>query len=85
MKALDRITVDPEICLGQATIRGMRITVSTILKQVASGMSTKEVLKAYPELEEEDVVQALKYAAWLSSEKTRPIPLKGGASECPSG
>jgi len=77
MKELDRITVDPEICLGQATIRGMRITVSTIIKQVASGMSTKEILKAYPELEEEDVVQALKYAAWLSSEKTRPIPLKG--------
>jgi uncharacterized protein (DUF433 family) len=80
MKELDRITVDPEICLGQATIRGMRITVSTILKQVASGMTIKEIVKAYPELEEEDVVQALKYAAWLSSEKTRPIPLKGATS-----
>lgn len=77
MEELDRITIDPEICLGQATIRGMRITVSIILKQVASGMTTKDILKAYPELEEEDVVQALKYAAWLSSEKTRPIPLKG--------
>lgn len=77
MKELDRITVDPEICLGQPTIRGMRITVSVILKQVASGMTKEEILKAYPELEEEDIVQALKYAAWLSSEKTRPIPLKG--------
>ena len=55
----------------------MRITVSAIIKQVASGMSTKEILKAYPELEEEDVVQALKYAAWLSSEKTKPIRMKG--------
>jgi len=80
MKELDRITVDPEICLGQATIRGMRITVSTILKQVASSMTMKEIVEAYPELEEEDVVQALKYAAWLSSEKTRPIPLKGATS-----
>ncbi len=80
MKELDRITVDPEICLGQPTIRGMRITVSVILKQVASGMSKEEILKAYPELEEEDIVQALKYAAWLSSEKARPIPLKGARS-----
>ena len=80
MKELDRITVDPEICLGQPTIRGMRITVSVILKQVASGMTKEEILKAYPELEEEDIVQALKYAAWLSSEKARPIPLKGASS-----
>jgi len=80
MKELDRITLDPEICLGQPTIRGMRITVSVILKQIASGMTKEEILKAYPELEEEDIVQALKYAAWLSSEKARPIPLKGARS-----
>jgi uncharacterized protein (DUF433 family) len=79
MKELDRITVDPDICLGQPTIRGMRITVSVILKLIASGMTTQGILKAYPELEEGDVAQALKYAAWLSSEKTRPIPLKGAA------
>ncbi len=77
MKELNRITIDPDICLGQPTIRGMRITVSVILKLVASGMTTKKILRAYPELEEEDIAQALKYAAWLSSEKTRPIPLKG--------
>jgi len=77
MKELDRITVDPEVCLGQATIRGMRITVSVILKQVANGMSTKEILEAYPELEAEDIAQALRYAAWLSSEKARPIRMKG--------
>jgi uncharacterized protein (DUF433 family) len=77
MKQLDRITIDPEICLGQPTIRGMRITVSVILKQIASGMTTKEIVQAYPELEEEDVAQALTYAAWLSSEKARPIRTKG--------
>ena len=77
MKELDRITIDPEICLGQPTIRGMRITVSVILKLVATGMTTQEILKAYPELEEEDIAQALKYAAWLSSEKTKSITLKG--------
>ncbi len=77
MSELDRITVDPEVCLGQPTIRGMRITVSVILKQIAGGMTREEILKAYPELEGEDIVQALKYAAWLSSEKVRPIPPKG--------
>jgi uncharacterized protein (DUF433 family) len=77
MKELDRITVDPEICLGQPTIRGMRITVSIILKQSACGMTTEEILKAHPELEEEDIVQALRYAAWLSSEKAKLIPFKG--------
>ena len=77
MKELDQITDNPEICLGQPTIRGMRITVSVILKQIATGMKTEEILKAYPELEEEDIIQSLKYAAWLSSEKTKFIPLKG--------
>lgn len=80
MKELNRITVDPEVCLGQPTIRGMRITVSIILKQLAGGMSEKDVLKTYPELEEEDIVQSMKYAAWLSSEKAKVIPLKGVAN-----
>jgi uncharacterized protein (DUF433 family) len=77
MKALDRITVNPEICLGQPTIRGMRITVSVILKQIASGMTMPEIIDAYPELESEDIIQALRYAAWLSSEKTRIVLPKG--------
>jgi len=79
MKPLDRITIDPEICLGQPTIRGMRITVSVILRSVAGDMTRKEILGAYPELEEEDIVQALKYAAWVSSEQARLIPVKGAA------
>jgi uncharacterized protein (DUF433 family) len=79
MKELDRITINPEVCLGQPTIRGMRITVSVILKQIASGMTPEEIMKAYPELERDDIVQALKYAAWLSSEKVKLIPLKGAS------
>ena len=77
MKQFNRITVNPEVCLGQPTIRGMRISVSIIIKQIANGMTKREILKACPELEEEDINQALKYAAWLSSEKTKPISLKG--------
>ncbi len=74
MKKLDRITIDPEICLGQPTIRGMRITVSVILKMIALGMNKEEILKSYPELEKEDITEALLYAAWLSSEKLKIIP-----------
>jgi len=62
----DRITVDSKICMGQPTIRGMRITVSFLLKLIASGMTKEEILKAYPELEEEDIRQAIQFAAWLT-------------------
>lgn len=60
-KELDRITVNPNLCMGQATIRGMRITVSFILKLLASDMSYEEILAAYPELEKEDILQAIQY------------------------
>jgi uncharacterized protein (DUF433 family) len=69
MEKLNRITIDPRICLGQPTIRGMRITVSVILKMLADGRSSGEVVAAYPELEEEDVRQAMRYAAWLASDQ----------------
>ena len=69
MKKLDRITVDPRVCLGQPTIRSMRITVSVILKMVAAGKSVEDVIDAYPELEPEDVQQALQYAAWVVSDQ----------------
>jgi len=74
MKKLDRITVDPNVCLGQPTIRGTRITVSVILKMLASGKSIQDVLEAYPELEEEDIRQAIKYAAWVVSEQLYLVP-----------
>ena len=75
---LDRITVDPEVCMGQPTIRSLRITVSFVLKQLASGQSPQEVLEAYPELEKEDLRQAMEYAAWLAGEYSRPLPSTRG-------
>lgn len=59
MERLERITINPGICLGQPTIRGMRITVSVILKMLAGGASVQEVIDAYPELEIEDVQQVI--------------------------
>jgi len=73
MERLERITVNPGVCLGQPTIRGMRITVSTILKMLASGRSVQDVLEAYPELQIEDVQQAMKYAAWVVSDQIQPV------------
>jgi len=73
LEKLNRITVDPNVCLGQPTIRGMRITVSVIL-MLASGKSIQEVIEAYPELEVEDVHQATKYAAWIVSDQIHMMP-----------
>lgn len=74
MEKLDRITVNTDICLGQPTIRGMRITVSVILKMLAGGKTPDEVLEAYPELEPEDIQQSLKYAAWIVSDQIQMVP-----------
>ena len=71
---LDRITINPNVCLGQPTIRGMRITVGFVLKLLASNLSVQEVLAAYPELEDEDIRQALNYAARTVSDKIVGIP-----------
>ena len=60
---LDRITVNPDVCMGQPTIRGMRITVSFVLQLLASGQTHEEILQAYPELEEGDLKQAIEYRA----------------------
>jgi uncharacterized protein (DUF433 family) len=68
---LDRITFDPTIMGGRACIRGMRIPVSVIVGQVAHGASVEDILKGYPDLEREDIQQALEYAAWLTREEIR--------------
>ncbi len=65
----DRVTFDPEILGGRAAIRGMRIGVSVIVGQIANGASQAEILAEYPDLEPEDIRQALGYAAWLSREE----------------
>uniref|UniRef100_A0A7C1FDC7 DUF433 domain-containing protein n=1 Tax=Caldilinea aerophila TaxID=133453 RepID=A0A7C1FDC7_9CHLR len=74
MEKLDHITVDPRICLGQPTVRGTRITVSVIFKMLAAGKTTQDVLEAYPELDQEDVYQAIKYAAWIVSDQIHLAP-----------
>ena len=68
----DRIAVDPNICQGQPTIRGTRITVAVILRMMASGMTAQNIVQDYPELTEDDVRQSAAYGAWLASEQTRP-------------
>jgi uncharacterized protein (DUF433 family) len=65
----DRITFDPQIMGGRACIRGMRITVAILVGQVAHGASFEEIPEGYPDLEREDVEQAIEYAAWLTQEE----------------
>lgn len=66
MKLLKRITVNPDVCNGKPTIRGMRITVKTILEYIAAGESIENILKAYPFLEPNDIRAALEFAAKTS-------------------
>lgn len=63
MLGFDRITFDPNILGGKACIRGIRISVSLIVNLVADGMTAPKIVAEYPDLEDEDVEQALKYAA----------------------
>jgi len=72
MRGFDRITFDPHVMGGRACLRGMRITVALIVNLVANGMTTAEILEAYPYLEPDDVRQALQYAAWLAEETVHP-------------
>lgn len=70
---LDRIKIDPGVCEGRPTIRGMRITVDFVLKLLGDGYTADDIVREYPELEREDVFQAAKYGAWLASEKISVI------------
>lgn len=72
----DRITYDPQILGGRACIRGMRIPVSLVVKLVANGMTVEQILREYPDLEAEDVHQALQYAADLVDEELHPLILQ---------
>ncbi len=69
MEQLTRITQNPIVMGGKACIRGMRVTVGMVVGQIGSGHSVEEVLADYPYLEREDVMQALRYAAWRSEER----------------
>jgi uncharacterized protein (DUF433 family) len=69
MPTFDRITFHPHIMAGQACIRGMRVPVSLVVNLVAHGKQPGEIVSEYPDLELEDVQQALEYAAWLTRDQ----------------
>jgi uncharacterized protein (DUF433 family) len=73
MRQLTRITLNPEVMGGKPCIRGMRVTVGTIVGLMASGRSPEEILQAYPYLELPDIYEALAYAAWRSEEVEVPL------------
>ena len=73
MEDLKRITFDQRIMGGKPCIRGMRVTVGMIVGMVAAGRSKQEILDLYPYLEEEDINEALQYAAWRVEEIEVPL------------
>jgi len=73
MRELSRITRDPQIMGGKPCIRGLRVTVGTVVGLVASGYSAADILRAYPYLEEPDIREALAYAAWRVEEVDVPL------------
>lgn len=73
MSLLERVTQDPAVMGGKPCLRGMRVTVGTVLGLLASGKTTEEVLGLYPYLEADDVRAALEYAAWRTQEAELPL------------
>jgi len=69
VEQLDRITQQPDVMGGKACIRGMRVTVGMVVSQIGVGHTVEDVLVDYPYLEREDVMQALRYAAWRAEER----------------
>lgn len=69
MKGFKRITFKPDTMGGQACIRGMRIPVALIVNLVANGVAIDEIIEEYPDLEPEDIKEALQYASWLTKEE----------------
>jgi uncharacterized protein (DUF433 family) len=68
-----RITHNPKVMGGKACIRGMRVTVSMILGNLSAGTTIDALLASYPYIEREDVMESLRYAAWLASEREVPF------------
>lgn len=69
----NRITLDPDKCFGKPCVRGLRMPVASILSYLSSGMTPGEILKEWPELEQEDIYQALGYAALTMEERVVPL------------
>jgi len=74
MADLDRIIQDPGLMGGKPCIRGMRVTVGMIVGQIGAGRTIEQLLAEYPYLEREDVLQALRYAAWLAEQREVTLP-----------
>ena len=88
MKNLDRITFNPDVMGGKPCLRGLRVTVGTIVGRRASGQSNADILQLYPYLEQEDIQQSLAYAAWRVEEIELPAPRRTGfvvAADCCAG
>ena len=73
MRNLTRITADPEVMGGKPCIRGLRIPVSTVVGMVADDMTEEEILKAFPDLETEDIRESLRYASEAVRERELPL------------
>lgn len=73
MRQLPRITLDPAVMGGKPCIRGLRVTVGTVVGLLAAGRTVEEILDAYPYLEEDDIRAALAYAAWRAEEYEQPL------------
>ncbi len=69
MESFNRISLDPAVMGGKACVRGLRVTVGTVVGLLAAGRSPAEILEAYPYLEQEDIDQSLAYAAWRLEER----------------
>ena len=74
MTPFDRITHDSAVMGGKPCIRGMRVTVGMIVGQIGAGHTIEELLAEYPYLEREDILQALRYAAWLAEDREVVLP-----------
>ena len=86
MSRLDRITSDPQVCHGQAVVRGLRYPVQMLLELMASGMSADEILEDYPDLEQDDLLAALEYGALASGGHTvAPVNSRRSSSPSASG
>ena len=72
-RTFDRITLDPNVLAGRATIRGLRITVAHVVNLIANWMTPAQIVADLPDLEDEDVRQALAYAAALAQDEVHPI------------
>ena len=73
MKNLERITLNPDIMGGKPCIKGLRMTIGTVIGLLASGLTTEDILKMYPYLQAEDIIAALAYAAWRCEEIEVPL------------